>query len=299
MPMTEGDISGLLLPGLKTAFFNTFAEQAHLYQQIATVIPSDKAQEHYAWLGALPGVNEFVDERKLADMTEYDYFIQNKKWESTISIDRAALEDDQYGQLAMRAKQMASTANQHLDLITFGLLATGFSQKCFDNTPFFGTHVQGGISQTNTSSDALSATSLQTAITAMMRFKDDQGRPMGVMPDLLVVAPENYWEAYTLMHSAFYPDAVISANQDLGANPLKDMLRILPSPYLPSATNWFLLDTKRVVKAIILQMRKEFEFQALEQNAETGFLRDVFLYGVRARYNVGFGDWRSAFGSSA
>ena len=71
----------------------------------------------------------------------------------------------------------------------------------------------------------------------------------------------------------------------------------MTSPYLATPPNWFLLDTRRVVRAIVLQMRKDFEFGALEGSTETGFLRDQFLYGVRARYNAGFGDWRAAFGA--
>ena len=299
MPVTSSDIPGLLTPGLQTAFFDTFREFGHQWQDIATMIPSNKDTEHYAWLGALTGVNEFLDERKPGDFHEYDYAIKNKTWENTVSVDRAAIEDDLYGQIAMKVKTMGQSASQHLDLITYGLLATGFTQKCFDGTPFFGTHTQNGFTSTNTGADALSAASLQNAITAMMRFTDDQGRPMGVMPDRLVVPPELYWEASVLMNSAFFPDPVTTASQQLAMNPLKGLLSLTMSPYLPSPSNWFLLDTKRVVKAIILQMRKDFEFEALEMNSETGFMRDKYLYGVRARYNAGFGDFRAAYGSSS
>jgi len=298
MPMTTGDISALLLPGLKTAFFGTFEEMGHQYQDISTLIPSDKDTEHYAWLGALPGVNEFLDERRVGDLKEYEYFIKNKTWESTISVDRAAIEDDQYGQLAIRAKQMGASGAQHLDLLTYGMLEGGFVNPCFDGAAFFGPHTQGGITQVNRAGDALSAASLQTAITKMMRFQDDQGRPMGVIPDKLVVSPENFFEATVLLNSAFYPDLVTTASQELAMNPLKGLLSLTVSPYLASPNNWYLLDTKRVVKAVILQMRKDFEFEALEQNSETGFLKDVFYYGVRARYNAGYGDWRAAFGSA-
>ena len=45
-------------------------------------------------------------------------------------------------------------------------------------------------------------------------------------------------------------------------------------------------------------MRREFEFEALEANSEEGFMRDRYLYGIRGRYNVGFGDWRCAYGST-
>ena len=298
MAVTSGDISGLLLAGLKTAFFNTYNEQAHLWDKISTKIPSDKDSEHYAWLGALPGITEFLDERKVADFREYDYFIKNKTWESTVSIDRAAMEDDQYGQVALRVRQMASTANTHLDAITYGLLGSGFTALCYDGLPFFGQHEQGRV-QSNAGAGDLNSFSLQEGITAMMRFVDDKGRPMGVMPDTLVVPPELYWEASKLLTSAYFPDPVTQAAQDLSANPLRGMLTLVTSPFLPSSANWYLLDTKRVVKAIILQMRKDFEFSALEQNSETGFMRDVFYYGVRARYNVGFGDWRAAYGVNA
>ena len=52
------------------------------------------------------------------------------------------------------------------------------------------------------------------------------------------------------------------------------------------------------MRAVILQMRREMEFNALEVNSETGFMRDKYLYGIRGRYNVGFGDWRTAYGST-
>ena len=298
MALTSSDIAGLLTPGLKTAFFGTFDMMGHQYRSIATTIPSDKESEHYAWLGSVPLVNEFTDERQAGAFREYDYSIKNKTWESTIAVDRAAIEDDQYGQIAMKARMMGESAVQHLDTVTFGLLSSGFGSVCFDGQPYFGAHQQGDAPvQSNVGNEALSSSTLQAAITAMMRFTDDRNRPMGIMPDTLVVPPELYWEASQLLNSAFYPDAVSEASQLLAANSLKGLLNLVMSPFLRDANDWFLVDSKRVVKPIILQMRKDFDFEALEQNSETGFMRDVFYYGVRARYNVGFGDWRAAYGS--
>lgn len=297
MTLVSSDIPKLLLAGLKTAFFEQMAQPGALWDQVATLVPSDKDGEQYAWLGALPGVSEFVDERKIAEFPhEYDYAIRNKTWESTLAVDRTALEDDLYGQIALRVKGMAQSARQHLDLIVFGLLQQGFSSPCYDGQPLFGTHVQGGA-QTNKGTAALSADALQTAITAMLRLKNDQGRPAGIMPNVLVVPPELQWEARQLLTSTFYPDPVAGANQLLADNPLKGLLKVLTCPYLDNPTNWFLLDTSRVVRALVLQMRKGFEFEALERNSENGFMRDQYLYGVRARYNAGFGDWRCAYGA--
>jgi len=297
MTLVKSDIPRLLTAGLKTQFFQTFGAVPTTYDRLATVINSDKDTEQYAWLGALPGVREFLDERQEQDIAPYDYAIKNRTWESTISIDRTALEDDLYGQITLRIKEMAQAARQHLDILTFGLLATGFTAKCYDGAAFFGSHTQGGLAQSNKGTDALSSASLQAAITAMMRFQDDQGKPAGVMPDTLIVSPENWWEAWTLLNSAYFPDPVTAASQQIGANPLKGMLLPIASPYLPSAGDWFVCDSKRTVRAIVLQLRKQFEFEALDGGTENSFLRDKYLYGVRARYNVGFGDWRAAYGA--
>ena len=297
--ITSGDIAALLLPGLKTAFFETFGITPSQWDTIATVINSDKDTENYAWLGALPGMREWTDERQPGDMTPYTYQIKNKKFESTIAVDRTAIEDDLYGQIALRIRQMAQSAKQDLDRIVFGLLGGGFVNLCYDSAPFFGTHTQGGFPQNNKSTDALSVAGLQNAITAMMRFLDDKGRPAGTVPTMLVVPPELTWEAWSLLNSSFFPDPVTSANQNLSANPLKGMLSLVTTPFLSNTADWYLLDTKRVLKAIVLQMRTDFEFSALEGNTETGFLRDQYLYGVRARYNAGYGDWRAAFGAMA
>lgn len=299
MTLVKSDIPRLLTAGLKTAFFEQMAQAPALWDQVTTLVPSDKDTEQYAWLGALPGVHEFVDERQIAEVgREYDYAIKNKTWESTLAVDRTALEDDLYGQIALRVKGMAQSARQHLDLIVFGLLEQGFTSPCYDGQPLFGTHTQGAA-QTNKGTEPLSGAALQDAITAMLRLRNDQGRPAGVMPNVLVVPPELQWTALELLNSVLIPDPISSANQQLASNPLKGLLTLLTVPYLTSPTQWYLLDTTRVVRALVLQMRKTFEFEALEGNSENGFLRDQYLYGVRARYNAGFGDWRAAFGSAA
>jgi phage major head subunit gpT-like protein len=51
---------------------------------------------------------------------------------------------------------------------------------------------------------------------------------------------------------------------------------------------------------VILQQRSDVpvEFTALDagSGSESAWFRDRFHYGVRARYNVGYGLWQTAFG---
>lgn len=61
---------------------------------------------------------------------------------------------------------------------------------------------------------------------------------------------------------------------------------------------WFLLDTTRVMKPIILQKRRDYNFVAMDKQDDEGvFLRDTYRYGVDARLNVGFGLWQLAYAS--
>lgn len=65
-----------------------------------------------------------------------------------------------------------------------------------------------------------------------------------------------------------------------------------------SGTPWFLIDTNRALKPIILQERKNFEFVAKDQLTDDNvFNNKEFVYGTDARMNVGFGFWQFAWGS--
>ncbi|MFK5947799.1 MAG: Mu-like prophage major head subunit gpT family protein [Methylococcales bacterium] len=61
---------------------------------------------------------------------------------------------------------------------------------------------------------------------------------------------------------------------------------------------WFLLDTSRSIKPVLFQERIPYKFTSLTNDQdENVFMRDEYLYGIRARVNVGFGLWQLAFGS--
>ncbi|MDH0095862.1 Mu-like prophage major head subunit gpT family protein [Pseudomonas sp. GD04158] len=65
-----------------------------------------------------------------------------------------------------------------------------------------------------------------------------------------------------------------------------------------SGTPWFLLDVTRVMRPIILQKRKNYQFVAkTDEKDENVFSRKEFIWGVDARLNVGYGLWQLAYAS--
>ncbi|USE78068.1 Mu-like prophage major head subunit gpT family protein [Cupriavidus gilardii] len=65
-----------------------------------------------------------------------------------------------------------------------------------------------------------------------------------------------------------------------------------------TGTAWYLLDTSKMVKPLIYQVRKDYKFVAMDQETdEQVFTSKKFRYGVDARSNVGFGLWQLAYAS--
>lgn len=65
-----------------------------------------------------------------------------------------------------------------------------------------------------------------------------------------------------------------------------------------TGTPWFLIDTTRVMKPVILQKRKNYNFVSMDaEKDENVFMRKEYVYGVDARLNAGYGLWQLAYAS--
>lgn len=306
MALTRSDIPDLLIPGLKTEFELAYRNELEdsIADRIATVVSTTLPVQKYGWLGSCPPMREFVDERRPSGLSSHTVTIEDKVFESTIAVDRKALEDDQLGIVRLRIRDLAGRVAQHRHQITVGALASGGAATCYDGTSFFGSaHPVGSGTVSNSTAAALANSSLGEAMAAMMAYSDDQGVPLGIVPDTLVVGPALMWDATELVES---PVVVWKPTTSAGRpatnykNALQGRLRLVVSPFLVGADagKWFLLDTKRAIKGVILQQREDVpvEFVAMESGSgESAFMRDRFLYGVRARYNVGYGLWQAAY----
>lgn len=309
MSLTKSDIPELLLPGLRTEFAQAYRSSldTSVADQIATVINTTMPIQKYAWLGATPPMREFVDERRPSGLSAYSVSIEDKTFESTIAVDRKAIEDDQLDLIRLRVRELAARVVAHRQQITVQALIDGFTATGYDGTAFFGTaHPVSGGTYTNKGTTALSSSTLSDAITQMMLVPDDQGIPLGIVPDTLVVGPKLQWLATELLESpvvVYRGNAADTAASNNYKNALQGRLRLVVSPFLTGTADdyWFVLDTKRPVKGLVLQQRSDVpvEFTALEANSgsEAAFMRDRYYYGVRARYNVGYGLWQAAYGA--
>ena len=290
--------------GAKTIYDEAFAQASGVWELLATKVESGQRTEDYTWLGELPQVREFADERVLKSLTAYGYSIRNRKWEATIAVEREVLEDEQYGQVKMRVQSMAEAAAAHFDQLLFSLIASGESALCYDGKPFYAfNHPVAGRTVSNVGDRPLTTENLEAALTQMARVPLDNGEPMLIRPTHLLVPPELRFTAKRILNSAFYPEATGAGKPgENAANVLQSELQLITSARLTSPTEWHVFDANRGVKPFIVQQRIAPEFSALDgsggDESEAAFMRDIYLYGVRCRDNAGFGLWQMAYKST-
>lgn len=126
--------------GFVTLFNKAFESTPSFYTEIAMTAPSSGEGNLYRWLGQLPNMREWVGERVIQNVQKYKYTIENRLFESTLSVKRTAIEDDSYGVYKPLVEENGRAAKRHPEELVFELLNlpdTDERAKCFDGLPFF------------------------------------------------------------------------------------------------------------------------------------------------------------------
>lgn len=293
MVMNQSSLQTLYM-GYTTAFNMAFSEAEVNYTKISMTIPSSTRETTYAWMGQIPSMREWIGSREIQNLMSYDYTVKNKTYELTIDIPVNDIADDQYGIYTPLVSEMGLSAKKHPDVIMFELLGRGFSEICYDSKPFFSTEHPLGKSkvvQSNMGNKKLDAQSYAEARSQMMIVKGENEKTLNIVPDLLVVAPQNEAIARELL----FADLIAGSS-----NVNKNTCDLLVVPELTDYPNqWYLFCTKRHIKAFVYQLREAPKL--ICKNKETDdniFFDDKVIYGIKGRYNVGFGLWQLAYGST-
>ncbi len=151
MPLTKSDVPDLILPGLKADFAHAYRTelQSSVAESIATVINTTMPMQRYGWLGAVPPMREFVDERRAQGLNAHSVTIEDKTFESTIAVDRRAIEDDQLDLIRLRIRDLAFRVTAHRQQIVMEALAGGFDGIGYDGESLFSTSHPTGTGTTS------------------------------------------------------------------------------------------------------------------------------------------------------
>lgn len=285
--------------GFQALFLASFEAVKTMWEKAAMRTTSTGQEEVYNWLGRVPNMKEWVDQRVLEGLLAQDFTIKNKHWEATIEVDRNAIEDDRIGMYTPRVQELGEEARRHPDELVSDLLNNGGAQLAYDGQFFFDTdHAEGAsgsqsniVTGTGTTVAQITA-DFRSARSKLRSLKDDRGKPYlrGDVKLLVVARPELEGILEELANAAFI------ANTE---NVLKGAFDLWINPYLDGATgkvnDYYVLHVGAPVRPLIVQMRRNPEFVSLtDPGSEHVFKHRTFLFGVDGRYNAGYGLWQYA-----
>jgi len=126
-----------LYRAFNTAFSSGFTGVQPQWPQVATLVPSSTKTEDYGWLGKIPRMREWIGDRQIQNLKLHTYSIKNKKFETTVGVDRDDIEDDQLGVYNPIFQTLGQNAAELPDELVFALFALGFTTGCYDGQYFF------------------------------------------------------------------------------------------------------------------------------------------------------------------
>ena len=294
--------------GFNTQYQAALLNQPTYYQKFSQTIPSTGRENRYAWVDRLPRMREWIGERQLQNLSARGYTLVNRDWELTDELDRNTILDDQYGIFAsMNVPLMAAQSKLWPDQLLVDVLQNGNSvsnpvYQSWDGQPFFSTAhpinfdnvAQGTFSNLFTGGgSSLTAATFNAARSAMIGYLGADNRPIGVMPNLIIVPPQLEVAARQILQATFIaPAAAVGMNAAAvqQTNVLTGMCDVLVHPYLANQpTTWYMLDTSQAIKPFVFQLRQAplFVFKNKPDDSNL-FYRKKFVFGVDSRGAAGF-----------
>jgi len=284
---------------LKTTFNNAFDAAPSQWQLTAMLVPSGSSQNDYTWLSLFPKMRKWIGDKVIKALEAFKYTVVNDDWEATVEVDRNDIEDDNLGIYAPQAQMAGYSAKQLPDEIVADLKNNAFANTCYDGQYFYDTDhsvasssvSNKGVAVLSGATQAAAEASYGAARTAIMSFRDDEDRPLGLVPDTLEVPPALETTGRRLVEMDKLADDT--------PNPYKGTAKLVVNPRLTSTTAWFLHVTSMPVKPFVYQERKAPNFvEQTDPQNDNVFMRKKFRFGAEARAAGGYAFWQMSYGST-
>lgn len=267
--------------------------------QFTTTLPSTTASNTYGWMTRIPGMRKWVGSRVFKNMKTEAYTLINETYESSVEMSVNDIEDDNLGVYGPLFDELGRGNAKWQDQVMKKVLQG--SDLGFDGKPLFAPdhdlgELSGGNQKNVVTGTALTPENYDVVRSEMQSYLANDGEPLGVMPDLLVVPPQLEIAAKQIVNA-------LTTEQNGAAvpNQLNGTARVLVVPELANQpTVWYLMDTSRAIQSVVFQLRQA---PALVQKTaltdDCVFEDDVYRVGAKARGVGGIGLWWLAYKCTA
>ena len=304
--LSGGNFADLLEPGLAEIFDLAISRPAPMLTRLFGQRVSTKFSESYQAMGTT-GLVEVFD-----GTVQYDTFaggyktvIRNYELAKGMVVERALVDDDQYGEINDRARTMGDSFSNTIEHDAAQVFINAFTDS---GTNRLGASTNGadgvalcstahpyrpsdtGNTQSNEGTLSLNLPNVDTTRQNMMNLTDDKGQLLGITPDLLLVPPELERTGFQIVSARanMEPDSA-----EFNVNIFAGQLQMAVWNRLTDANAWWLIDSRAMANQLIFQWRIRPEFA-------TGADFDGIQAKYRGymRYGIGWKDWKFIFGQN-
>jgi phage major head subunit gpT-like protein len=265
---------------------------------IATTIPSSTKTNTYGWMQRVPQMREWLGPRLFQNLNTHSYTVENRDWELTVKVPRNDFSDDNLGVWNPLMSEMGRQGRKLPDVLIQQALALGTTALGFDGVPFFSAahplNPAGVQSNLFTTTFSLNSANLNLVRAAMTSYTGEDGLPLGIVPDLLIVPPILELAAKQLLNAEIVQGASAGIS-NMQRNSLLKGYIVVPelAAAAPALTDpWFLADTSRGIKPLIYQLREAVKLVSLVNVDDPNvFFHKEFIWGQDGRGAASYGPW--------
>ena len=312
MGLTNADI----LQNASTTYHDLFDEifengAPGFYELFAEVVGTDSEVNEIDIMEAMPQVREWLGEKVFRDIFVSNFTATIKQYEKSVSFRRLSVTGDRTGKIARRLRSFLSAGGgggSIYDYIaTSVLVANGL---CYDGVALFSaSHPRGpaGATQSNLTTSPLGFGTHEAIKIAGSSLRDNEGEPMGVSYDTLMVGPKNEKMGKQITQSTERVFALNASGAEATSSVLAAAsapnvfaggdMRLVVNPRLVGSYDdyCYYLDTSKGARPVVgFEMRAPEPVEQFSMEAEDRFKRDRLNASVECDVVFAPGAWQVA-----
>lgn len=308
MAINRASIAKELLPGLNAVFGIEYKDVDNEHASLYAVEQSDRAFEEevlFTGFGSAPVKSEGAAVQYDNAQEGYVSRYTNETVALAFAVTEEAMEDNLYDTFAkVRARGLARAMANTKQVKAADVFNNGFNTSYLggDGKPLFSTThptVGDGNQSNNFSAADLSEASLESALIAISKAKDDRGILIGLQAVSLHIPSDLIYTADKILNSTL--STTTATNSTTGVTNVNDINALRSQGVLPKGffVNRRFTDTNAwFIKTDCPNGTKMFVRSPLQTKMEPDFDTGNLRFKARERYSFGWSDWRGFYGNA-
>jgi len=292
MPMNTQQFDNLYLKKIDRAFFEAWDEEP---EQWPKYLQNESSTQNAEVTQNIAGIGKWGKKDELANPTEQKFKLgdiittTHQPFAVEIVMSREQVEDSKYKEVESMTRDAGHAGRETLESENVLVLDGAFTTNQYDGVPLCSAshpnRGEGGGTQTNLHTGALSDATLKSGLVLFRQQKDEAGKQILSRAKKLIVHQSKQFLALTILQSS---QVAGTANNDKNVLPALELVEL---DFMASQTAWFLQGTRH---KLVHYSRVKPEFKREDKMRPNG----SWVWQGYFRHSTAIENWRMFVGSA-